>query len=207
MTAKDILVIVIIPLALAELGPWCGWFAAKLIPKAAKLRYGNTERSIVRSEEWSGHLNHIPGQLSKLGYAACQFLAGSVIVTKRKTRSSVVITKRKVRNIAPGDSVQESLKVPIGLTVNGDQAALMIFQTHQEMMNSIQDTLTVLSVENLEKDQAQGAAAHKIASSFISEITQLQGFGSYSKVLEVGRRWIRLLREATRLHSNDLGHS
>lgn len=174
MTAKDILVIVIIPLALAELGPWCGWLAAKLIPKAARLRYGDTERSVVRAEEWSSHLNDIPGQLSKLGYAACQFMAGSVIVTKRKTRSSVVITKRKIRNIVPGDSARGSLKVPIRLTpaVDGDETGLMVFQTHQEVMNSIQDTLTALNMENFEKDQAQGAAAHKIASSFIAEITQ-----------------------------------
>jgi len=42
VTAKDILLVVIIPLALAEFGPWCGWLAARVLPLAAKLRYGDT---------------------------------------------------------------------------------------------------------------------------------------------------------------------
>lgn len=174
MTAKDILFIVIIPLALAELGPWCGWFAAKLIPKAAKLRYGDTDRSVVRAEEWSCHLNDIPGQLSKLGYAVCQFLAGSIIVTKRKARSPVVISKRKARIIVPGDSARGNPKVPARLTpvVDGSETALMIFQTREEVSNSFQDILVTLNMENSKKDQAQGAAGHKIASSFIAEMTQ-----------------------------------
>jgi hypothetical protein len=163
MNAKDILVIVIIPLALAEFGPWCGWFAAMLVPKAAKLRYGDTERAVIRAEEWSGHLNSIPGQLSKLGYATCQFLAGSVIVTERK-----------VRNIVPRDPARRSLKVPARPTpvIDDDETGLMIFQTHQEILNSTQDTYMVLSRENFERDRAQGAAAQKIASSFLSVLAQ-----------------------------------
>jgi hypothetical protein len=46
VTAKDFVLAVIIPLALAEIGPWCGWLAARLLPSAAKLRYGNTEVNI-----------------------------------------------------------------------------------------------------------------------------------------------------------------
>jgi hypothetical protein len=159
MTAKDILVIVIIPLALAELGPWCGWLAAKLIPKAAKLRYGDTERAVVRAEEWSGDLDKTPGQLSKLGYAGGLFLTGSAI-----------FTTRKARNIVPGNSARRN-PVPVkpALTVDDGQTRLMVFQTHQETLNTLQDTLTRLMGEN--EDQAQGAAAHKVASSFISDIT------------------------------------
>jgi hypothetical protein len=72
MTAKDILLALIIPLLLAEVGPWCGWLAAKLLPWAAKLRYGNVERAAIRLEEWSGDLRDIPGQLTKLAYAIGQ---------------------------------------------------------------------------------------------------------------------------------------
>ncbi len=85
MTAKDILLAVIIPLALAEFGPWCGWLAARILPLAAKLRYGDTERGAVRLEEWSGDLNDIPGQLTKLAYAVGQLAAGSVVSARRKT--------------------------------------------------------------------------------------------------------------------------
>jgi len=85
VTAKDILLAVIIPLALAEFGPWCGWLAARVLPLAAKLRYGDTERAAVRGEEWSGDLDDIPGQLTKLAYAFGQLAAGSVVSARRKT--------------------------------------------------------------------------------------------------------------------------
>lgn len=85
VTFKDILLAVIIPLALAELGPWCGWLAARLLPLAAKLRYGDTERAAVRLEEWSGDLDDIPGQLTKLAYAIGQLAAGSAVSARRKT--------------------------------------------------------------------------------------------------------------------------
>jgi len=84
VTAKDILLAVIIPLALAELGPWCGWLAAKVLPLAAKLRYGETERAAVRLEEWSDDLDDIPGQLTKLAYAFGQLAAGSAVSARRK---------------------------------------------------------------------------------------------------------------------------
>jgi hypothetical protein len=87
VTAKDILLAVIIPLALAELGPWCGWLAARLLPLAAKLRYGDTERAVVRLEEWSGDLNDIPGQLTKLAYAIGQLAAGSAVSLKRNSKT------------------------------------------------------------------------------------------------------------------------
>lgn len=87
MTAKDILLAVIIPLALAEIGPWCGWLAARLLPLAAKLRYGDTERAAVRLEEWSGDLNEIPGQLTKFAYAIGQLAAGSAASLQRRSRT------------------------------------------------------------------------------------------------------------------------
>jgi DNA-binding transcriptional MerR regulator len=85
VTAKDILMVVIIPLALAEFGPWCGWLAVRVMPLAAKLRYGDTERAAVRLEEWFGDLDDIPGQLTKLAYAFSQFAAGSAVSARRKT--------------------------------------------------------------------------------------------------------------------------
>ena len=97
MTAKDILLAVIIPLALAEVGPWCGWLAARLLPLAAKLRYGDTERAAVRLQEWSCDLNDIPGQLTKLVYAAGQLAAGSAVSAGRKTRSAQLRIYMKVR--------------------------------------------------------------------------------------------------------------
>jgi hypothetical protein len=86
VTARDILLVVIIPLLLAEVGPWCGWLAAKLLPWAAKLRYGNAERAAIRLEEWSGDLEDIPGQLTKLAYAIGQLTAGSVVFARQKTK-------------------------------------------------------------------------------------------------------------------------
>jgi hypothetical protein len=84
VTAKDILLAVTIPLILAEVGPWCGWLAARLLPWAARLRYGDTERAAVRLEEWSGDLDGIPGQLTKLAYAIGQLGAGSAVRARRK---------------------------------------------------------------------------------------------------------------------------
>jgi DNA-binding CsgD family transcriptional regulator len=93
VTAKDILLVVIIPLILAEIGPWCGWLAARLLPWAARLRYGDTERAAVRLEEWSGDLGDIPGQLTKLAYAVGQLAAGSVVSARRKTKGALRKTK------------------------------------------------------------------------------------------------------------------
>jgi hypothetical protein len=87
VTAKDILLAVIIPLALAEIGPWCGWLAVKLLPWAAKLRYKDTERAAVRLEEWTGDVGDIPGQLTKLAYALGQLAAGSAVYARRKVRA------------------------------------------------------------------------------------------------------------------------
>ena len=89
MTAKDILLAVIIPLALAEVSPWCGWLAARVLPWAAKLRYGDSERAAVRLEEWSGNLNEIPSQLTKLAYAVGQLAAGSVVSARRKAARKI----------------------------------------------------------------------------------------------------------------------
>lgn len=95
MTAKDILLAVIIPLILAEAGPWCGWLAARLLPLAARLRYGDTQRAAVRSEEWSADLAGIPGQATKLAYAIGQLAAGSAVSARRKTRRSLQRAKTK----------------------------------------------------------------------------------------------------------------
>ncbi len=99
MTAKDILLAVIIPLILADAGPWCGWLAARLLPRAAKLRYSDTQRAAVRLEEWSGDLGDIPGQLTKLAYAGGQLLAGTAAAAQRKA-------KRAWRNVS-GQSVDD----------------------------------------------------------------------------------------------------
>ena len=95
MTTKDILLVVVIPLILAEVGPWCGWLAARLLPWAAKLRYGNTERAAVRLEEWSNDLDSIPGQLTKLAYATGQLAAGSTVSVRRKTKSPLQKTRKQ----------------------------------------------------------------------------------------------------------------
>lgn len=101
MTAKDILLAVIIPLALAELGPWCGWLAARVLPLAARLRYGDTERAAIRLEEWSEDLNDIPGQLTKFAYALGQLAAGSVVSAKRKTARGLANSSQGALDIRP----------------------------------------------------------------------------------------------------------
>ncbi len=103
MTVKDVLLVVIIPLALAEVGPWCGWLAARLLPWAAKLRYGKVERAAVRLEEWSSDLEEIPGQLTKLAYAIGQIAGGSAVFVQRKSKSyiqrksEIVVRKTKAQ--------------------------------------------------------------------------------------------------------------
>jgi hypothetical protein len=79
----EIVTAVVIPLILAEAGPWCGWVAARLLPQAARLIYGDTDRAAVRSDEWSGQLDLIPGQLSKLAYALGYVVAGSAASARR----------------------------------------------------------------------------------------------------------------------------
>jgi Uncharacterized conserved protein (DUF2075) len=101
VTVKDIVLAVIIPLALAELGPWCGWLAARIMPLAVRLRYGDTERAAVRLEEWSEDLNDIPGQLTKLAYAVGQLAAGSVASARRKTARGMAHSSQGALDIRP----------------------------------------------------------------------------------------------------------
>src|SRR5215470_15647737 len=84
MSAKDIVLAVVIPLILAELGPWCGWLGRKLLPWAARLRYGNGDRASIRAEEWCDDLSQIPGQLSKLGYSLGQLAVGAAVASRRQ---------------------------------------------------------------------------------------------------------------------------
>lgn len=88
MSAKDVIGLVVIPLILAELLPWYGWFASKLLPRAALLRYGRGDRAVTRIEEWSGDLGNIPGQLSKLAYALGQLAVGSAVCAWRKVEDA-----------------------------------------------------------------------------------------------------------------------
>lgn len=106
MTARDILLVVVIPLLLAEAGPWCGWLAAKLLPLAARLHYGDTERAAIRFQEWSTDLEDIPGQLA---YAIGQLAAGSAISAGRRTRRSL----ERARTIGP------SGRVGVGTSIGG----------------------------------------------------------------------------------------
>ena len=126
MTAKDILLAVIIPLALAELGPWCGWLAARVLPLAAKLRYGDTERAAVRLEEWSGDLNDIPGQLTKLAYAFGQLAAGSVVSARRKT------ARGKAPELASGEVLGTNL-APFALGWRAPTACAAAGMTYNEL--------------------------------------------------------------------------
>lgn len=85
MTSKDVVLAVLIPLALAEFGPWCGWLAARVLGLAAMLRYGRGDHAALRAEEWAtGDLSEIPGQLTKLVYSLGQLLVGSAAAAARK---------------------------------------------------------------------------------------------------------------------------
>jgi hypothetical protein len=121
MTAKDILLAVIIPLILAEFGPWCGWFAARLLPWAAKLRYGDTKRAAVRLEEWSGDLNDIPGQLTKLAYVVGQLAVGSGVSVRRKARSAL----RETETQSCSDSKRIVVEQPVDLDLDAASTALI----------------------------------------------------------------------------------
>jgi Sigma-70, region 4 len=111
VTAKDILVVIVIPLALAEIGPWCGWIAERLLPWAVRLRYGDTDRAVVRLEEWSGDLSNIPGQLTKLAYAVGQLATGTAVSAVRSAKSA----RRKIRAQSAGETA--ILEIPVGLGV------------------------------------------------------------------------------------------
>ncbi len=100
-----------IPLALAEIGPWCGWIAKRLLPWAVRLRYGDTDRAVVRLEEWSGDLSNIPGQLTKLAYAVGQLATGTAVSAGRSAKSA----RRKIRTRSAGEGA--ILEIPVGLGV------------------------------------------------------------------------------------------
>jgi hypothetical protein len=106
MTAKDILLAVIIPVLLAEVGPWCGWLAKRLMPWAAGVRYGNTDRAAVRAEEWSGDVDEIPGQLTKFAYALAQLTAGSAVAASRAAKISVRLRHVTVEPVLPPPVIQ-----------------------------------------------------------------------------------------------------
>jgi hypothetical protein len=106
MSAKDIVLSVVIPLILAEFGPWCGWLGRKLLPWAARLRYGNGDRASVRAEEWCDDLGQIPGQLSKLGYSLGQLAVGATVASRRQ-----VTRRNRVADAVPyADIEQHALK-------------------------------------------------------------------------------------------------
>jgi uncharacterized protein len=125
VTVKDILFVVIIPLALAELGPWCGWLAVRIMPLAARLRYGDTERAAVRLEEWTEDLNDIPGQLTKLAYAVAQLAAGSVESARRKAAHRVADSSQDVLDVRPAAQL---LKVAEGGLMGLSQLVLLAEQ-------------------------------------------------------------------------------
>lgn len=117
MTAKDILLAVIIPLILAEFGPWCGWLAARLLPTAAKLRYADSQRAAVRLEEWSGDLSDIPGQLTKLTYASGQLLAGTAAAAQRKAKARRKVRGRDVDGLVTAQLSSTGVSSPGQLTI------------------------------------------------------------------------------------------
>jgi hypothetical protein len=102
MSAKDIVLSVAIPLILAELGPWCGWLGRKLLPWAARLRYGNGDRASIRAEEWCDDLGQIPGQLSKLGYSLGQLAVGATVASRRQ-----VTRRNRVADAVPYVAIEE----------------------------------------------------------------------------------------------------
>jgi hypothetical protein len=87
VSAKDIVLSVIIPLVIAELGPWCGWLARKLLPRAAQIRYSKGGRASIRAEEWCNDLDQIPGQLSKLVYSLGQLTMGCAAAARREIKA------------------------------------------------------------------------------------------------------------------------
>jgi hypothetical protein len=120
MSAKDVVLTVIISLLVAELGPWCGWLAGKLVLWGAALRYGDGDRAAVRAVEWSEDLCEIPGQLSKLAYSLGQLLMGSTVAARRKIKTR----NRKRIPVLPPDRVQAKAGVA-GATAEAAGAAVL----------------------------------------------------------------------------------
>lgn len=90
MSAKDIVLSVVVPLVIAELGPWCGWLARKVLLWAAQLRYKKAGRASIRAEEWCDDLGQIPGQLSKLVYSLGQLTVGFAVAARRGIKTTRV---------------------------------------------------------------------------------------------------------------------
>jgi hypothetical protein len=158
-----------------------GWL--DLVPygilRLAALLLESGQRKTIYEDEWVPELYYILRKadtrpISRL-FLGIKFALGLLVSVRRISRR--INREPQIEassSTAPAeDSALESLKVPVTLTVNSDQAALMVRQTQLESMNSGQDMMyAMLSIKNCEKDQAQGAAAHKIASSSISELIQ-----------------------------------
>ena len=73
----------------AEVGPWCGWLAERLLPVAAKLRYDQGDRADTRAEQWLNDLRQIPGQLGKLVYSLGHLMAGTAACMRRKIEHTI----------------------------------------------------------------------------------------------------------------------
>jgi hypothetical protein len=78
-----LLVSILIPLILAEVGEVGPWTARQLAIWAAMTRYGDTERGRRRAEEWLALLDGLPGKLIKLGVGLHFAVAAGAVWLKR----------------------------------------------------------------------------------------------------------------------------
>jgi len=118
VSGEDIVLSVVIPLIIAELGPWCDWLARKLLPWAARLRYNNESRASVRAEEWCDDLSQIPGQLSKLVYSLGQLTMGFTIAARREVRDA---RAAKVSAREEREEVIRTIRWASEMAVSGNQ--------------------------------------------------------------------------------------
>jgi hypothetical protein len=156
VTIKDLAAAVIIPLILAEVGPWCGWLAAGFLPLAARLRYGHTDRAAVWLEEWSGDLDGIPGQLTKLGYAVGQFVAGSAAFAGRRAERWISGGSGKAAT-APNPAPEiTNLTPPAGY--GGPTTLSVAGNSFQQLPQWIQNVLTGPTMSAMFEDNARRIA-------------------------------------------------
>jgi DNA-directed RNA polymerase specialized sigma24 family protein len=181
VNARSFVIMVIIPLILAEVGPWCGWLASRLLPCAARLRYGNTERATVRLQEWSADLNDIPGQLTKLTYAAGQCLAGSAAYAQRTTKRHALSKQTK-----PDRAPRSEPGVASTLVAGAEAAAIRHF--HTSAVISALRTLPAPQREALvlryylDLSEGQIAAAMKTSTAMVQDYT-VQAKGALRRAL------------------------
>jgi hypothetical protein len=123
MTVTEVLVGILAGLAANECCDISPWLADRLVRRAARLRYGASERAVVRAEEWTAVIHERPGKLLKLVTAVGFFAAaGSYGAKIRACKSMRALPRGVVLTVVPvaiAGVVADVMFSAISLVVDG----------------------------------------------------------------------------------------